>query len=117
MAEQLEPEVLDARRAFAAAQTLLAGEPLNPVGLEIGVGWHDTSTHPETGAFAVVASESVYEEWIGEVLLVTANSRSCYVYVMASADVPTSLSLARRAFAALGELSTEEVDAVVQVVQ
>lgn len=117
MAEQIEPEVLNARRAFATAQALLAGEPLTPLGAEIGIGWHDTSTQPETGSFAVVGLDAGLEDWIGEVLLVTANGRSCYVYVMGSADVPTPLSLARRAFAALGALSTEELDALVQVIQ
>lgn len=117
MAEQVEQEVLNAHRAFPEAQVLLAGEPANALPSEIAIGWHDTSTHPEVGAFAVIGQDSGLDDWIGEVLLVTANSRACYVYVMGSADVPAPLSLARRAFASLAALSIESLQSLVQVVQ
>lgn len=117
MAEAVEQEVLNGRRAFLDAQSLLAGEPLTTIPTEVQAGWHDTSTHPETGSFAVVGNESGLEDWIGEILLVQANGRGCYVYVMGSADVPVSLSLARRAFCALAVLSVESIDALVQVIR
>jgi hypothetical protein len=116
MAEASEPEVLDARRAFPVAQALLAGEPLDALPTELAVGWHDTSVHPETGAFAVVGIDSGMDDWIGEVLRVNANGRACFVYVMGAADVPTPLSLARRAFASLSALSAESVLALVDVI-
>lgn len=112
----VEPEILSGRRAFTEAQVLLAGEPLTQLPLELDIGWHDTSTHPEAGAFAVIGIESGLDELIGEIVLVTANARACFVYVMASADVPTPFSLARRAFCALSTLSVEELSALVQVV-
>lgn len=117
MSETAEPEVLNARRAFPEAQALLAGEPLTALPTELEVGWHDTSTHPETGAFAVVGIDSGLDDWIGEILLVTANGRACYVYVMGAVDVPVALSLARRAFCSLAVLSVEALPALVQVVQ
>lgn len=117
MAKQVEQEVLDAQRAFSTSQALLAGEPLSGLPTEIGIGWHDTLTSSFAGAFALVGIESGYEDWVGEVLLVTANARACYVYVMGTADVPTPLSLARRAFCSLAALSTEELKALVQVVE
>lgn len=117
MAEAVEQEILNGRRAFPTAQALLAGEPLAALPTELSIGWHDTSKSPEVGAFALVGVESELEDWIGEVLLVTANGRACFVYVLGAADLPVPLSLARRAFAALGVLSTEELTALVQVVQ
>jgi hypothetical protein len=117
MAEQVQQEILDARRAFLDAQTLLAGEPLTQLPSELAVGWHDTQVNPETGSFAVVGLESGLEDWVGEILLVTANARACFVYVVASADVPEPLSLARRAFASLGVLSLESLEALVQVIE
>lgn len=116
MSAVIEPEVLNARRNFLMAQALLAGEPIAALPTEIDIGWHDTQTHPETGSFAVVALNSEYEEWIGEIVLVTANGRACFVYVMASADVPTPISLARRAFGSLAALSIESMQGLVQVV-
>lgn len=117
MAEQAEPEVLNARRAFSTAQGLLAGEPLTRLPTELDIGWYDTQTHPEVGSFALVGIDSGLDDWIGEILLVTANARACYVYVIGSADLPVGLSLARRAFCALAVLSVEELPSLVQVVQ
>lgn len=116
MSAAIEPEVLNARRAFADAQALLAGEPLSAVPTEIDIGWHDTATHPEGGAFAVVGREAQLDDWIGEIVLVSANGRACFAYVVGSADVPVSLSLARRAFASLSALSVESLRGLVQVI-
>jgi hypothetical protein len=116
MTQVIEPEVLNGRRAFADAQALFAGEPLTATPSEIEIGWHDTSTHPEMGSFAVVARDSALEDWIGEVVLISANGRACFVYVMAAVDVPTPLSLARRAFGSLAALSVESMLAVAQVI-
>lgn len=112
----VEPEVLNGRRAFAKAQALLAGEPIKKLPSNITIGWHDTATHPESGCFAVVGMNAGRDDWIGEVVLVEANGRACYVYVMASADVPVELSLARRAFASLSALSAESVEALARVI-
>lgn len=116
MTEVIEPEVQHARRAFPMAQTLLAGVPTGDLPTAVDIGWYDTSTHPEIGSFAVVGRESPHEDWIGEIILVSANGRACFVYVIASADVPTPLALARRAFAEIATLSTESIAALVQVI-
>jgi hypothetical protein len=116
MSVTMEPEILHARRAFADAQALLAGEPLSAKATLVTVGWHDTATNPEAGSFAVIGSDSGLDDWIGEIVLAKVNGRECFVYVIASADVPVQLSLARRAFAALGLLSTERAAGYVQVI-
>lgn len=116
MSEQVEQEILNGRRAFVTAQALLAGEPLQVIPKELVIGWHDTATSPETGAFALVSIDSGLTDLIGEVVLVSAQGRSCFAYVLGSADVPTPVSLARRAFASLAILATEELDALVQVI-
>lgn len=117
MAAQVEPEILNGRRAFSVAQELLAGQPLSVLPTEIQIGWHDTAASPEVGAFALIGIESGLDDWIGEVLLVQTNGRGCFVYVLGTADVPTPLSLARRAFCSLGVLSTESLDALVAVIE
>lgn len=112
----VEPEIMHARRTFVVAQSLLAGEPRDRLPTEIEIGWHDTATHPEVGCFALVGLEAGLDDWIGEIVLVNTNGRACYVYVIASADVPVPLSLARRAFCSLATLSTEAISALVRVV-
>lgn len=114
MAEQ---EVLDARRAFATAQQLLAGVAVERVEGLVAVGWYDTAVNPETGSFALVRREGPLTDLIGEIVHVSAGDRSVFAYVLGSAGVPTDLALARRAFFALGLLALESLDCVVEVVQ
>lgn len=116
MAEAVELEVLNGRRCWATAQALLAGEKRDAQPVEMDVGWHDTSVHPESGAFAVVGIDAGLGDWIGEVLQVTGNGRAVFVYVLGSADVPTGLSLSRRAFASLSALAAESLLALVDVI-
>ena len=83
-------------------------------------GWHDTQTHPETGAFALVRTGAGLDDLVGEILRVTSaapSARSVYVYCLGSAGVPTDLSLTRRGFAALGLLSLESLACLVEVVE
>lgn len=115
MAVRFDPDLLAARRAFPMSQALLAGEPLRELGV-VDVGWHDTNTHPETGAFAVVAIGAEFGELRGEILRVSAGDRVAFVYVVAERAVPAPISLARRAFLHLGLLSTERLSALVNIV-
>lgn len=111
-----EPEIAHGLRAWADSQVLLGGEPSEQVPASVLAGWHDTSVSPHAGAFALVGLESELEDWIGEVLRVQIAGRTAYVYVLGSADVPTPLSLSRRAFAALAPLYVESRQAQVWVV-
>lgn len=110
-----EPEVLIGRRAFAEAQALFDGERIAVVG-RVAVGWHDTAVQPETGSFAVVRVGGPHTGLLGEVIRVTRGDRSVLAYVLGSAGVPTDISLARRAFFALGLLASESLDCSVEVV-
>lgn len=112
-----EPELLTIRRAFPEAQLALAGVPLDRV-FAGPVGWHGTSVHPELGsAHAVVRSFSDLDELIGEVLRITVPGRPpIFVYVVGARDVPWQVSVSRRAFMALGLLSAESVEAIVETV-
>lgn len=116
MPEPVEDEVAAGRRAFAAAQAALDGPTLRVVAGLVTVGWHDTSAHPERGCFAVVRRDGPLTDLIGEPLLVSARGRSVIVYCMASAAVPTDLSLARRAMMALSTLARETLDCQVEVI-
>lgn len=111
-----EPEILAGRRAFAKAQELLAGATRVRIEGLVRTGWHDTAISPERPAFAVVRRDGPMLELIGEIIRVTLDDRSCFVYVLGSALVPVDLSLTRRAFMAIGLLAAESVDTTVEVV-
>jgi hypothetical protein len=113
-----EPELLVIRRAFPAAQALLAGAALSRVGTTVEVGWHSTETHPELGSsHALVRSGADLDDLIGEVLKITRGDREpVFVYVLGARDLPTDVSVARRAFLALGLLAVESVECIVEVV-
>lgn len=111
-----DPEILVGRRAFAAAQAIFAGAPLGLPAL-IDVGWHDSKVSVERGSFAVIGQNSGLDDLIGEIVSVTAADRTAFVYVLAAADVPVSLSLARRAFFAICRPTLESVLCKVVAVQ
>lgn len=116
MAVRFDRDLLAARRAFPVAQQLLAGEPLRELPGTIDVGWHDTETHSETGAFAIVSTGAGLDVLLGEILCVRVGEREAFVYVVAARASPTAISLSRRAFLHLGLLALESVSADVAVV-
>lgn len=102
------------RRAFPKSQELLAATPVRTVGV-LSVGWHGASVHAEQGAAAVVGLDAGLDDLLGELLHVSVDGREVYVLVFGARDVTQPLSLARRAFAALGLLANEKLDCVVEV--
>lgn len=115
MPVRYDPYELRAERAFPKAQELLAGVPLRSLGV-MTVGWHDTLTHPKTGSFAVVADGAGLNDLIGEVLRLSRGEREVFALVFATRAVPTSLSLARRAFIGLALPALESIEVLVEVV-
>jgi len=113
----IEPEILTGQRAFADAQRAFAGAALRRLPASVEVGWHDTEVDPLMGSFAVVRAAAGLDDLIGEVLHLTAGTREVYVYVVGSRDVPRDISLARRAFFALGLLAREAIDCAVEVAE
>ena len=112
----IETEISIIRRAFPEAQKLLAGPVSRQVTAATQIGWHDTSANGETGAAAVTRRGGPYEDLIGEVVKVTTEWGSAYVYVVGRADVIEDLSLARRAMLAVAPLAEESVTASIEVV-
>lgn len=114
----VEPEILAGRRVFAVTQQLFAGAPLRRLPERVSVGWHGTDVDAETGAFAVVRQSWGLDDLIGEVLrLTTDTGRVCFVYVLGARDVPTDISITRRAFfPTLALLAEESVRCIVEVV-
>lgn len=110
----VEEEIAWAARAFPRAQQLLEGAKLRDVPDLTVAGWHGTSVDPYEGAFAVVTQAR--SSLVGDVLRVTAGNRSCLVYVVGVRNVPSPLSLARRAFLSLGILSLDTIRIVVEVI-
>jgi hypothetical protein len=111
-----EVEVLAGRRAFPMTQQLLAGAIRSRMPAPIETDWHDTGLHPETGAFALVREDGGLDDLIGEIVKVTYGRRSVFVYVLASAQTVSSLSLARRAYFALLPLSKTPRKMLVEIV-
>lgn len=112
----IEPEILDARRAFPTSQGLLGGPSVRQVQGLVVTGWHDTSVSGERPSFAVVRRDGPQLDLIGEIIRVSYADRSVFAYVLGSALIPVDLSLARRAFLAIGLLAAESIDATVDVV-
>lgn len=121
MPEPVEDEIAAGRRALAEAQAALDGATLRTIDT-VTVGWHDTAAHPERGAFAVVSRDGAYADLagdtlIGEPLRVSARGRSVIVYCVASAAVPTDLSLTRRAWAQLSTLARDTLPCQVEILE
>lgn len=114
----IEPEIAWGRRAFPEAQRLFdeAGSPGARWPGQLDTGWHSSSVHEETGAFALVRSGAGLDDLIGEVIEVRTDYRSVLVYVLASRDIEQQLSLTRRAFLALALLTKESISTAVRVV-
>lgn len=113
----IESEVLASLRAFPEAQRLLAGVPIDRVAGLVPVGWHGTEVEPLP--VAVVRRGGAHEELIGEVVRVSRGWRDpVFAYVYGARGIPegVELSLPRRWFLALGLLSLESIDCVVEVV-
>lgn len=115
MAVRFDPDRVAGRRAWATAQRLYAGSVLETVG-SFEVGWYDTATHPETGAFALVAHDAGLDHLFGEILRVRAGQREAFVYVLGAAAVPVPIALSRRAFFSLELLSAETLPVTADLV-
>jgi hypothetical protein len=115
------PELSDeewAAYGWNTAQVRLAGQGTVQSGSRRSatVEWHHTTLDEHEGAFAVAREGGPLEEMVGDVLRVSYGDRSAYVYVVdASDDLDADLSLARRAFIQLANLSEDEVAASVEV--
>ena len=104
-----EPEVLVGQYPFVDAQAVLGEGTEESVGV-FTVGWHDTSVQPYRGCFAVVSdAQADLADLVGDVICVHARGEEVYVYVLGRADVPHTISLARRAFLAVSGLWRDDV--------
>lgn len=111
-----EQELLDSRRAFPMAQSLLGDVPSRRLSGLVTVGWHANDVHPEAGSVAVVGRLSPLAGLVGDIVRVTVGTRQVFVFVLGARDVPVDLSLARRPFSVLALLTTTSVSAIVEVV-
>lgn len=97
---------------FADAQAALRGVRESLFGT-IEVGWHDTVVDSHEGCFALVRTGADNDGLVGEVLEVRYAGKSVFVYCVGSADVPTDISLSRRAFIALEPLWADSLKAAI----
>jgi hypothetical protein len=111
-----EPEIVEARRAFDDAQVLLDRVPESLWPSLVDVSWYGTATHPERGAFAIVARNGPLADLVGDHLRVRYREKTVNVYVIASSlDVLTPLALTRRAYMALEVASVLSVSCAVEI--
>lgn len=119
--EQWVPPVIPddelAALGWPSAQKALSGVVQSATAQTVGMEWHGTLLDPHEGAFAVVRAGGALEEMVGQRLRVTLGRRAIFVYVVDSADeLEEDLSLARRAWLALANLSDESRTVRVEVV-
>lgn len=114
----VDPKVLIGRRCFADAQSLLQAAPVQePLPGTWQAAWYDTSLSPEVGSFALVNPADALAELANRVIRVSAQERSCFLYVLGTmAGMDTPLAIQRRAFLHLGLLSLPSLDVIVEVV-
>lgn len=122
-----EPEIIQARRAFDAAQASITGVAKNPYGAKTySCSWYGTSVDPERGSFAVVKESSeLYgvqndpdSGIVGEFVEVEHNGRTVRVYVIGSAaNLDTDFALTRRAYLELEILPVTPIDVYISVVE
>lgn len=108
-----------AAMGWASSQRGLGGSVVSRPEITVSAEWHGTGeVDSNRGAFAVVAEGGPLADAVGDVLLVKRGRATAYVYVTASSDeLDMDLSLARRAFMQLGDLSEESLPVRVQVVR
>lgn len=104
-----------ATRAFPEAQALLRTAPERVLNEYVTVGWFDADFHSAAGgSFALV--DKAHADLVGDVIGVrTGADRVVYALVVAEANVPEPIVLGRRAFLGLSLLTSETVDAVIEV--
>lgn len=118
--DQLDLDLMHARRAFPVAQELLSGPVLRLAAEEAQIGWHGSDTHPETGSVALVSESGDFVDLVGHLIRVerqlAGGQRSVYAYVLATAAVADDdFSLTRRTFLGLGVLANEVLTCSVEV--
>lgn len=114
----IDPKVLVGRRCFRDAQSLLQAAPLQEALPGIWeAGWYDASLSPEVGSFALVNPAGSLAVLANRVIRVSAQQRSCFLYVVGSmAGMNWPLAIQRRAFLHLGLLSRPSLDVIVELV-
>lgn len=120
-ADQLDPELMASRRSYSKAQTLLSGVATKSLGVR-PVTWAGSSVL-ERGSVAVVREDDPeLLDLVGEVIrvapLVTGgNPPETFVYVTGARPlVDVDVLVSRRPFSAIAPLSTEVLDATVEIV-
>lgn len=110
-----EPEIVNARLAFADAQGALGGVAEERLNDTYTCGWFGTSLIDDRGSLAVVNEDGPLADCIGDRLRIIHGQRSVVVYCFGSTDLDTDLAIARRAFAAIELLAAEELDVELEV--
>lgn len=104
---EYESELVIGRRAFSTAQAFyrtFTGTISTFAG--VSISWHDTRVDINEGSFAVVHPTGRLQGLVGEIVRVAVGKRDVYAYVVADSQlIPTDITLARRAFMAVGLLA------------
>lgn len=110
-----EPRVLDALQGWIDAQVLLRGVPdVTTQPVQTTVGWYDTGVDDREGAFCLIDNGGALEDLVGDVVQVTVEDVTIWVYCLGGAALDQPIALARTAFSKVAMLSEESVDALVQ---
>ena len=67
----------------------------------------------ETATYAIVKTDGVLSDYVGERVLIRADDRVTYAYVYDERDIIEDISLTRRAFMDLAEPSTDELEVTI----
>lgn len=114
--EDYEPELLDAARAYPNAQAALGGtvDP-NQRRLRADACWYDTAVSDYAGSFGLARVGSPVEELVGDIVLVTYNHKSTWLYLVGSANLPTDLGIAREPWSRIADLALSAIRVRIEV--
>lgn len=102
---------------WQSSQQALRGSGNSGTAQTVGVEWHGTLLDDREGAFAIVRQGGPLEQLVGERLRVALSDREVFVVIVGSSDeLDEDVSLARRAWLALANLSEDRADVLVEVV-
>jgi hypothetical protein len=108
--------VLAGRRGLPGAQGELMGAA-RLLGY-FSIGWYGTSVSDEIGSFALANPDGPLVDYVGEVLQVTLQHRTVYVYLLGtSREIESDIALTRRAFLEISLLPLDPIGALVAVVK
>lgn len=112
-----EPEIVDARLPFDAAQVQLDGLTEQQLTERYILGWYGSAFHPDRGCYGIVNENGPLVDYIGDRVRITHGQRAVNAYLFGSGDIPYDFVITRRTFAGLELLAKDQIKVLIEVLR